>query len=197
MSRGGNAPAAIPRAGDPPATLPRSGLARAASLRLAGAVVVAAALSGCAGPQRPPGAAPPPEPERTYATPAEESEPAMEQQGAPPAGAEGAALPSPASRQRAPGVSSMRDERLATEEDASADANELRDLSARLDAKLRMAAPACSELQSLRDRICSLAERICSLADSGDDRDADLAAQCRDGRKRCDRARRQVGAMCR
>ena len=53
----------------------------------------------------------------------------------------------------------------------------------------------CADAERLRDDLCDLSRRTCVRSDAAKD-DAQLAAQCADGRQRCERARVRVEERC-
>jgi len=53
----------------------------------------------------------------------------------------------------------------------------------------------CDQARLFRDNICGLADRICDIAARNPDYD-DVAAQCRDGRERCERSESTFTAHC-
>jgi hypothetical protein len=72
----------------------------------------------------------------------------------------------------------------------------LRQAEEELGASLQAATtPDCDRACELGATVCKLSARICAIADRHPS-DADLAGRCRDGRERCDRARRKVTDRC-
>jgi hypothetical protein len=57
-----------------------------------------------------------------------------------------------------------------------------------------LTAPDCELARTLRDRICELADRICELTRGA--ADPAMTERCDDGKRRCEKAKNNVGARC-